>query len=752
MVMAPAALALGLLWSAAADVVLGPRTRNGASLVNIAKLPLHTKGRYIVNVENERVKWACINWAGAYSLPAVVGGLEAQNLTNLAARISNLGFNCVRLCYSTENHLMNPLVKDEDLAANPRLKGKRFMEIFEQTVQALTDQGLMVILNNHISRSGWCCNVLQDEGFWYTERFPEEKWMESLLDMTRRFRNNSLVVAFDLRNEPHDIPGRWMTWGDGNPATDWAYAAERAGNAVLDVNPNLLIVVSALCFCMDLRPVKRHPIKFKLPGRLVYETHNYIEFQIATLFSNNFFSWKEVATLSTYILVALVVLDLAFLYVWRRIGRPWPRKSTLLALISGWASFFFAVVAAVCGFGFHFYLQYCSYVAWYYFLPYTILCAIAALVLFLLGFWAAKFGLRVIATSDDCAMLPEVCEDVCDDDDVPSEGNGLTSSDEECDGVKCRVYQAENGQGVRSAKVRRVPGFSCEPGCQSIWLAQEYCVGPRRRLPPLSQAEAPTWDQGLLLLLHIFMFLFVSTLLTIGLVTFARLADTYWYMRCFMAKLAGKRVVLSGCGGGSDVLGTSVIYAQIKDVAKQVIFFSLTFTSDAILNKTCQKAGPPDGVPLIEDYNEAEHGDDGPGPDELVVQGRLVLQSETGLVPAAQAAQTAAAQRQRMDIAESVKQAVGGTFGLRMEGLTLQPSEANIVEEARDLLQLIPPYNSIPKKFSLSAIVRELLQRFSEASPCGGGALLCNIFILPFSMNGAARGYQLLEPDEDGEH
>ena len=46
--MAPTALALGLLWSAAADVVLGPRTRNGASLVNIAKLPLHTKGTSIL--------------------------------------------------------------------------------------------------------------------------------------------------------------------------------------------------------------------------------------------------------------------------------------------------------------------------------------------------------------------------------------------------------------------------------------------------------------------------------------------------------------------------------------------------------------------------------------------------------------------------------------------------------------------------------------------------------------------------------
>lgn len=509
----------------AANVVLGPRTRNGASLVNTAKLPLHTRGRYIVNVENERVKWACINWAGAYSLPAVVGGLEVQKLSNLAARISNLGFNCVRLCYSTENHLLNPVVKDEDVAANPELKGKRFMHIFEATVEALTNQGLMVILNNHISRSGWCCNVLQDEGFWYTKRFPEEKWMESLLDMTRRFRNNSLVVAFDIRNEPHDIPGRLMTWGDGVPATDWALAAEKAGDAILDVNPNLLIVVSALCFCMDLRPVKSHPIKFKLPHRLVYETHNYIEFQIATLFSNNFFSWKSVATSSTYVLIVLLSLDFIVLYIWRRIGRPWPRKSTLLALISGWAAFFFAVVAGVCGFGYYFYLQYCSYVARYYFLPYTIACAIASVVLFLLGFWAAKFGLRVVATSDDCAILPEACGDVCDGDPC----DGFTSSDEDSE-VKCHVYQSDPC-GVRAAKVKRVPGFSCEPGYQSLWLAHEYCVGARRRLPALPQGEAPSWDTGLLILLHIFMFLFVATLLTAGLATFARLADTYWYMR-----------------------------------------------------------------------------------------------------------------------------------------------------------------------------------------------------------------------------
>ena len=82
--------------------------------------------------------------------------------------------------------------------------------------------------------------------------------------------------------------------------------------------------------------------------------------------------------------------------------------------------------------------------------------------------------------------------------------------------------------------------------------------------------------------------------------------------------------------------------------------------------------GPPDCAPLIEDYNEAEHGDDA---DELVVEGRLVHQSEIGFVPAAQAAQSATLQRQRMDIAESVRQAVGSTFGLRMEGLLLGQEE-----------------------------------------------------------------------------
>lgn len=66
--------------------------------------------------------------------------------------------NCIRLTYSMQLFYSNNVVPDKYLTANPELKGKRAMEIFDITVQTLTDVGLMVILNNHTSSSQWCCS------------------------------------------------------------------------------------------------------------------------------------------------------------------------------------------------------------------------------------------------------------------------------------------------------------------------------------------------------------------------------------------------------------------------------------------------------------------------------------------------------------------------------------------------------------------------------------------------------------------
>lgn len=98
----------------------------------------------------QRVKLACVNWSGAHLTAYVVNGLDKQPLAFIAEKIASLGFNCVRLTYSLDVIYQNPVIAEDRLSENPELFGKTAMEIFDLTVQALTDANLMVILNNHV--------------------------------------------------------------------------------------------------------------------------------------------------------------------------------------------------------------------------------------------------------------------------------------------------------------------------------------------------------------------------------------------------------------------------------------------------------------------------------------------------------------------------------------------------------------------------------------------------------------------------
>nr|WP_245864228.1 cellulase family glycosylhydrolase [Paenibacillus donghaensis] len=60
--------------------------------------------------------------------------------------------------------------------------------------------------------------------------------------LAQRYADNPTVIGADLHNEPHGT----ASWGTGNLATDWRLASERAGNAILAVNPNWLILVEGI--------------------------------------------------------------------------------------------------------------------------------------------------------------------------------------------------------------------------------------------------------------------------------------------------------------------------------------------------------------------------------------------------------------------------------------------------------------------------------------------------------------------------
>ena len=72
------------------------------------------------------------------------------------------------------------MVPKELLSANPSLFGMNCVQIFEETVKALSDEGLMVILNNHTSKSQWCCSDNDGDGLWFNNEYSEEDFFQCL--------------------------------------------------------------------------------------------------------------------------------------------------------------------------------------------------------------------------------------------------------------------------------------------------------------------------------------------------------------------------------------------------------------------------------------------------------------------------------------------------------------------------------------------------------------------------------------------
>ena len=235
-----------------------------------ATFPLHTQGQWIVDSNGVRIHLNAFNWYGAEGEDYVVEGLEAQPLATIVSTIKGLGFNAVRLPWSNQMAESNPVVGNYALAANASLEGENALTIFDAVVNALTGAGIMVILDNHMSNAGWCCSTTDNNALWYNAQYPESSWIANWQMMAARYQSNPMVIGVDLRNEPRSP----ATWG-GNAADDWHAASERGGNAVLAVNPNLLIFVEGVNYAGDLSGVAGLPVQLDVANQLVYEAHDY---------------------------------------------------------------------------------------------------------------------------------------------------------------------------------------------------------------------------------------------------------------------------------------------------------------------------------------------------------------------------------------------------------------------------------------------------------------------------------------------
>lgn len=234
---------------------------------------LHTSGSQILNASNQPVRLTGVNWFGLETSNFAPHGLWTRNMGSMLDQISSLGYNTIRVPFS--NQLFDPGSNPNgiDYSQNQDLVGLTGPQILDKLVAGARARGLKIILDRHRPDAN-----AQSE-LWYTSAYSEARWISDWKMLATRYLNNDTVIGFDLHNEPHGS----ATWGDNNTATDWRLAAERAGNAILAINPKLLIIVEGIervgndyyWWGGNLAAAGANPVRLSVANQLVYSPHDY---------------------------------------------------------------------------------------------------------------------------------------------------------------------------------------------------------------------------------------------------------------------------------------------------------------------------------------------------------------------------------------------------------------------------------------------------------------------------------------------
>ena len=240
--------------------------------------PLSTSGRFVVGADGRRVRLAGVNWYGGSEDIGVPAGLDCTNRTALAELIAAQGFNCVRLPFSLWMTRQTAPVPDQYLLQNPDLHGSTPLQVYDACVQALTDQGLIVIPNCHLLDFGWCCSNDDTNGLWFNDRWEIAQFTATWQDIATRYASNPLVAAIDIKNEPRHatVGGQSLgpAWGTA-VETDFAAMYTAVGNLIHEVDPHLLIICEGLNYAGDLTGVAGHQVRLAQPNKVVYSMHDY---------------------------------------------------------------------------------------------------------------------------------------------------------------------------------------------------------------------------------------------------------------------------------------------------------------------------------------------------------------------------------------------------------------------------------------------------------------------------------------------
>jgi endoglucanase len=235
----------------------------------------HTSGNLILDSNNQPVRMAGVNWFGFETANFTVHGLWTRDYRDMMNQMKSLGYNTIRLPYTNQDFLPGTQANSIDFSSgkNADLQGLNPLGIMDKIVAYAGQIGLKIYLDRHRPDSS------QQTALWYTAAVPESKWISDWQMLATHYAGNTTIIGADLHNEPHDP----ACWGCGDTTLDWRLAAERAGNAILAINPNWLIIVEGVqtaggasyWWGGNLRNAGAQPVVLNVPNRVVYSPHDY---------------------------------------------------------------------------------------------------------------------------------------------------------------------------------------------------------------------------------------------------------------------------------------------------------------------------------------------------------------------------------------------------------------------------------------------------------------------------------------------
>ena len=198
------------------------------------------------------------NWFGYNVGSQVFDGVWSQNMHKMLNEIANHGFNLLRVPMSTEILLQwkngdpDPMIKVNEYE-NPELTVEGVVggtpmysfDIWNKAVEWCRENGMKIMIDIHSATTASSGHQLP---LWYDSNFSTDDWIEALSWFADYYKDDDTIIAIDLKNEPHGKnDGQGMAiWDDSTAENNWKYAAERGAAAVLEKNPNLLIMVEGI--------------------------------------------------------------------------------------------------------------------------------------------------------------------------------------------------------------------------------------------------------------------------------------------------------------------------------------------------------------------------------------------------------------------------------------------------------------------------------------------------------------------------